>query len=286
MAEYKRIQEDLTLSDGTEGSLLIPKKIHDTLWPAVEKAILPRELAALVVSGGAIPGSSYDIDLETPDAISVREIPEGAEVWLDDPEFTSTNIKPIKYGVRFNITEEMMEDAKWNLLQRAVEMAGKEFAENENSLVIAQLDNATNTVTGGAAITLANITRAIQYLEDADHVATDFIIGNEVANDMRNISGFVEADKFGSNEMLRNGFIGTVYGLKIYRFSTNAAPSTTYSKYAYIIDRKHAYCIVEKRPVSVKYYTHVQHDTQGVVLTQRIAAKYLRANAICKITTA
>jgi len=281
----KRIQETLTTSDGTEGSLLIPKKIHDTLWPAVEKALLPRELAALVVGPSQIPGSSYDINAITPNTMNVREIGEGAEIWLDSPEFTDTNIKPLKYGVRIDVTEEMLEDAKWNLLQRAIEMAGKEFAENETSLILTQFASASNTITGGATLTIANMTRAMQYLEDADHTPTDWILGTEAVNDVRNINTFVEAQRYGTDQMMKTGFVGTIYGLPIYRFSTNAAPTTTWSKYAFVIDRKNAYVIVEKRPVTTRLYEHIQHDTRGVALTQRIAVNYLRADAICKITT-
>lgn len=285
MAEMNYIKELLSTNIATEGSLLIVKKIHDTLIAETEKALIPRSEAAFVVGPSQIPGSSYDIDLETANTLKIRETAEGADIVLDNQAYTTLNVKPVKYGVSIRITREMLEDAKWNLLERNIMIAGKRFAENETKLIIQQLDTAGNTVSGGAAITIANITRAMQYLEDSDFTPTTMLIGNEVLNDLRNIDTFVEADKLGSTEMLSTGFVGRLYGLNVMRFSTNAAPSTTYSKYAYIFDKNEAYCIVEKRPVMVEKFDIQSNDMSAACATQRIACKALRTSAIAKITT-
>lgn len=280
------IQELLNTGIATEGSLLIVKKIYDTLIEETEKALLPRSEAAIVFGPAQIPGSSIDIDLATANTMDVRVVAEGAEIPLDNADYTSTNLKPVKYGVAIRITKELMEDAKWNLLEHNIKIAGKRFAENETNLVITALDSAANTVSGGAAITIANITRAIQYLDDSDFNATTLAAGNEVINDMRNIDTFVEADKLGSREMLATGFIGRVYGLNVIRFSTNAAPSSTYSKYAYIYDKAQAYAIAEKRPVMIDRFDLPNCDMSAASVTQRIVAQILRSSAVAKITTA
>jgi len=287
MTELKAVKELLQTGMGTEGQLLIPRKIHDTLIQEVDKNLIPRSEAAMYFGSGDIPGSSIDIDLQTADTMDVRLIAEGAEINIDQAAYTSFNLKPVKYGVALRITREMLEDAKWNLLQHNLMVAGKRFAENEQLLVIQDaLDNATNTVTGGAAITIANITRAMQYLDDADYTPTSLFVGMEVLNDLRNIDTFVEANKVGNTEMLQRGFLGTIYGLNVIKFSTNAAPSTTYSKYAYVTDRMHAYVIAEKRPVTVENFELPVYDMSAASVTQRLAVRQLRPNAIAKITTA
>lgn len=285
MAEYKYIKELLSTSTGVEGSLLIVKRIHDTLIAEVMKKLIPRSEAAFVVGPSAIPGTSYDIDLQTPDTLKIKQVAEGADIDIDQTSYTSINVKPVKYGIGIRITNEMLEDAKWNLLQQNLGIAGKRFAENENSLVLSQLDTAANTVTGGAAITISNITTAMQNLEDNDYEATTFAVGPEVLNDLRNIDTFVEADKSGSTQMLNTGFVGRLYGMNVVRFSANAAPSTTYSKYAYVFDRSQAYCIVEKRPLTVEKFMLPNNDMSAAIVTQRISVKALRTPAICNITT-
>jgi len=283
MEEYRNIKEFLGTGISTQGQLLVVRKIYDQLIDEVEYALIPRELAALYFGPGDIPGSSIDVDLVTEESADVRAIAEGAEFIMDPAAYTSTNLRPVKYGAAVRITREMLEDGKWNLLQHNVKYLGKKVAENENSLIISEsLDSAANTVTGGATVTIANITRAMQYLEDADKHATDYLVGPEVANDLRNLDTFAEADKFGSREMMERGFVGMVYGMKVWRVSANAGMTTTSS---YVIDREHAYMIAEKRPLTVENFELPVYDMSGAVVSHRIKTAALRTNAIAKITS-
>ena len=288
MAEkkLKYVSELLQTELGVEGQLLIPRKIHDTLIDEVDKNLIPRSEAALVFGPGDIPGSSIDVDKVTPNMMDVRVVGEGAQFPIDKTQYTSQNLKPIKYGVSIRITKEMLEDAKWNLLDHNVRIAGKRMAENETSLILLNgLGGYANSVTGGAAITIANITRAMQYLDDADYTPTTLFVGMEVLNDLRNIDTFVEANKVGNRDMLERGFLGTIFGLNVLKFSTNAAPSTTYSKYAYVTDRMHAYMIAEKRPVTVENFELPVYEMSAANISQRIVVDELRDDAICKIIT-
>ena len=286
MTDMKYVKELLQTDMGTEGQLLIPRKIHDSLIEEVDKNLIPRSEAALYFGPGDIPGSSIDVDLVTPNYLDVRVVGEGAEVPQDQTQYTSTNLKPVKYGVAIRITKEMLEDGKWNLLDHNIKIAGKRFAENETSLILSgALDSANSTVTGGAAITIANITRAMQYLDDEDYTPTTLFVGMEVLNDLRNIDTFVEVNKIGNRDMLERGFLGTIFGLNVIKFSTNAAPSSTYSLYAYVTDKAHAYMIAEKRPVTVTNFDLPVYELSAASITQRILVKYLRTKAMCKITT-
>lgn len=284
MAEY--VKELLTRDAATEGSLLIEKKIYDTLIDPVVRTRVGRQFAAITISPDQIKGSSIDIDTTDPKTHVVRVISEGASIPLSSVTWSSFNVKPEKYGMRIAVTKEMLEDGKWDLLKYNIEQAGYFMAFNEDSLLLSQaLDNATNTQAGGAALTISDITAAMLYLENEDYKADVLLIGKEAANDLRNIDTFVEANKLGSREMLENGMIGTIFGMKVVEFSTNSAPSTTYAKYAYVIDSKHAYVCVEKRPITIENYDDKTHDLQGATVTQRIRYRHLRADAICKITT-
>lgn len=277
------IKSFLSTAAGTEGSLLIPKKIWETMVMEVDKALIPRSEAMMVFGPGQIPGSSIDVNQEVVNTMDVREVGEGAEIPLDNQEYTSYNLKPVKYGATIRITRELQEDAQWDLLAMNIRTAGKRMAENENSLIVSDaLDNATNTVAGGAAVTIANVTRAMQYLEDADYESTTMFIGNEVLNDLRNIDTFVEADKVGNREMLERGFLGTIFGMNVIKVSTNAGFTTTT---AYITDKSEAYVIAEKRPLTVENFDLPSYDMSAAAITHRIKVRENRADAICKITS-
>ena len=248
----------------------------------VFKAVLPRSEAAQYFGPAQIPGSSIDINLVTRNSMKVRRIAEGAEVHLDNATYTNVNFKPNKYGVNLRITSEMLEDSKWDLLKHNIQVAGRRLAENENSLIVTALDTASNTVAGGASITVANITRAMQYIEDVDYYSTTFAVGYSVLKDLRNLDLFTEAYKAGNTDMLEKGFLGNIFGMKVYKVSTNAGMTTTSS---YIFDNAQAYGIAEKRPVSVENFDLPTFDLRAAIVTQRIDVQALRSEAIAKITT-
>lgn len=288
MAEYKYIQELLNTGKGTEGSLILPKKIYETLIEEVQKALIPRELCALYFGPKQIPGSSIDINLQTANTGSVRVVGEGAEIPMSETDLTSSNLKPVKYGAAVRITKELMEDSMFNLLDHNLKILGRRFAENETKLILSDaLDDSPSDVTGGGALTLANITAAMLILENNDYKPTDIIIGNEALQDLRNMDVFVEAQKVAlGNDAMSTGMIGTIYGMKVHKFSTNAAPSSTYAKYAYVIDRDYAYMIAEKRGITIENFDLPLYDMSAVAITQRIVVQSLRTQAICLITTA
>lgn len=279
---FKKINEYINTDDGVEGTLLIPKLILPQLIEEVDKTLIPREMAAQIING--FPGSSTTVNLETPNTMTIRVIGEGAEIPLDNMDFTTVTYTPVKYGVAIRITREMIEDSQFELFQRNIATAGRRFAENETDLVLGQLDLANATTAGGAAITIANIAESMFDVENEDYVPTDFLLGNEIASDLRNIDTFVEADKAGNREMMDRGFIGTIFNMSVARFSTNAGENAVATS-GYIFDRSQAYGIAIKRDITVENFDLPTFDMQGAAITQRIDVKVLRTKAISKITT-
>jgi HK97 family phage major capsid protein len=247
------------------------------------KALLPRELAKWVKNG--FPGSSFTVNLETPNSNYIVEVAEGAEIPMTAMLYSTVTFTPIKYGAAVRITREMMEDSQFELFQSNIGAVGRRLAEKETDLILTALDGAGTTVSGGAQITMANITEGIKGIEDNDYTATDLIVGNEVAQDLRNMDLFIQAQMAGNTQMISTGFIGTIYGLNVVRFSVNAAPSSTYSKYAYIIDRSQTYGIAIKRNITVENFELANFDMSGAAVTMRLDVKLLRANSATNITT-
>ena len=285
---FSRIQEYITTGTGVAGTLLIPKLIMPILVDEADKHLLPRELAGIfqTESQTAGQGKSWTIDLIKPDTMDVRLVGEGAEIPMDALEYETVTIEPVKYGVAIRITREMMEDSQFDLLSRHIKYAGKRMAEKETELIIDELATTTNTVGGGATCTIAYIAEAMNYIERNDYTPTDFLVGDVILQDLRQIDTFVEADKAGNTDMMKTGFLGTVFGLNVVRFSRNAtsAPST-YALYGYVIDRANAYVVSYKRDMTVENFDLPTFDMQGAAITMRIDVEYLRDTATCEITT-
>ena len=73
---FKKIKEIIGTYSGTPGTLLIPKLIMPELIAAVEKALVPREMVAKVWGPSQIQGSSFSVNLETPNTLLVRRVGE------------------------------------------------------------------------------------------------------------------------------------------------------------------------------------------------------------------
>lgn len=276
-------QSGATTAGSSTGSYLIPRTLYNTLVAAMRKKLVFRALAAKVIGPAGIPGSSIDIPLQTADSMSVFRTTEGAEIPLDTEGYSSFNIKPLKYGVRIGITKEMMEDSLFDVMSLNVETAGYELADNEETLIVATLDAAatasSNTVANSnATLPVSDITAAMQQLEESNYTPTHMIVGAEVANDIRNIDTFTEADKAGINDPSKR-LIGVIFGMKVI-MSNNVS-----AKLAYIIDAAHAFVIVDKRPVTIEKYFDAARDTSFAVATQRFGTRYLREEATSEITT-
>ncbi len=284
MKSFVKLNEYINRDDGVEGTLLIPKLIMPTLIEEVEKALIPREMASMVIGPNQIQGATFNVNLEAPDTMNIRRVGEGAEIPLDQQTYDVVTFTPVKFGVAIRITREMMEDSQFELLQRYIRIAGKRFAENETNLILGTLDGADTTVSGGAAITIANLTTAMFNVEQQDFRPTDFLVGNDVANDLRNIDTFVEANKAGNTDMLDRGFIGIVYGLSVARFSTNAGTNAV-STSSYVFDRSQAYGIAIARDLTIENFELPTYDMEGAVITQRIDVQLFRSKAVSKITT-
>ena len=286
---FTRIQEYISRDTGVAGTLLIPKLILPILFDEADKHLIPRELAMsyTTASQNKHQGSSWSLNEVEPDSMSIRQVGEGGEIPMGALDFENVTMEPVKYGVSVRITREMIEDGQFDLFNVHIKYAGKRFAEKETELIITELNSTTNAVTGGAAVTVANIAEGMNYLERYDYTPTDMLIGDEVLQDMRNIDTFVEADKAGNTDMIKTGFVGNLFGMKCARFSRNATPTPgTYCKYAYIIDRANSYAVAYKRDITVENFDLPTYDMQGACITMRLDVEAVRDYATCEITTA
>lgn len=268
-------------------SYMIPRTLLPEVMNAVRKKLILRGLAARVFGPSSIPGRTLVLPLQaeftSSNSLAVNRVGEGGEIPLVQSEWTSLTLTPVKYGARIGVSKEMMEDGIVDLLSYHAELAGYEFADNEESLIVAQLDAAatasSNTVANSnATLPISDITESMQQLESGNYRCSHMIVGAEIANDLRNIDTFVEADKSGVMNPTMP-LIGKIFGMQVL-VSNNIS-----AKLAYIIDASHAFVIAEKRPLTVERYADIARDTGFVVVTQRFAASYLRPGAVSEITT-
>jgi HK97 family phage major capsid protein len=267
------------------GSYLVSRTLLSRVIDAARQKLMLRGLSAMYFGPSQIPGSTLVLPLQeqSSNLMRVSRVGQAGEFPLAQTTFESLTLTPVKYGARIGVTKEMIEDGIVDLATYHAELAGYEFALNEESLIVSQLDAAStassqDVANGNASLPVSDITEAMQYLEAANFLPTDMIVGVEIANDLRNLDTFTEADKSGVNNP-SNRLIGKIYGMNV------MVSNSVSAKLAYVIDRSHAFVLAEKRPLTIERYDDFARDVGFVVASQRFAASYLRSNAVSEITT-
>lgn len=264
-----KIFEDIFTTSSAPEQILTD--ISRTVTEAVRVKLIGTNLVALRFGPGDIPGTSLNIVHQTKNSLAVGQVGQGVEIPISTEDTYRYSVSPRKYGVRPLITREMQEDSLFAVMERNLKEAGYQMARRLDRILLqACRQGSGNTVTGGAALTVANITTAMNNLETNDYAATDFIVAPDVAMDIRNIDTFTEASKAGVNDPSKS-FIGTIFGMRVW-MSNNIAASETATRNAtdaLVIDRDWALAFAEKRPLTVERYNDVTRQLDGIVLSAR-----------------
>jgi len=281
----KNLAELLVTTD-TESHILESDTgyIYDRLIEAVQEDLFATQLLALRIGPSEIHGKSIDLELVDRNSLGIHaNVAQGAEIPFGTATISEITVTPSKYGVYPLITEEMLEDGKFSMMDLNVKETGYQMARTieEQILLAVETGADANTVAhNGAttAFTIAGLCSCFEFLEADGYKPTDIIVQSSEAKDIRQIDSFHESDKSGGVSP-QDYLIGTMYGAKVWQ-SENVATSGD----ALVLDRRHALALVEKRPITVKGYDATTRDCRGIVATMRMAASYLRKEACCTYT--
>lgn len=258
----------------------IASEIYDRLIDAVKSRLIADQIVGLRLGPDSIPGDSIQVDLQSRDKIVVEKVGEGAEFPDKREEFASKTLTPSKYGLKLPITREMVEDSKFDMVEHQVAEAGYQMEKKLDSLLLSAINDgassAGNQISSSGGLTLAKFSEAMSKLEENDYQPTDAIIDSNIANDLRQIDTFTEAEKVGVNDPT-NRLIGRIFGVNLWR-SNNGT-----TDYLYMVDSNQALALAEKRPISVDRYDEATKDLVGAAISARWDVDYLRDGACARI---
>jgi N4-gp56 family major capsid protein len=230
-------------------------------------------------------GSTLDFDLADKDSMKVRVVAEGAEIPLDAESYTKKSVTPSMYGVRIGITNRMIEDANWDLVQRNLREAGRRVGLKEDEIIFNALEDTTNgfpsenaVTSAGTELAIADIVSAMKEVENNDYVPNVMVLNPEQVSELRQIDTFVEADKVGDRRVFERGWVGKIYGLDTIITTQLDAASVL------VMDKNEAGGLVVRRPLTVEKWKEPIRDLTQAVVTTRMAAVCFRPKAGAKIT--
>jgi hypothetical protein len=275
---------ELLLTTAIESTTLIQTEMHATVlegaepWKCMRQAcrVLPMKANTLTIPVGEV--GSY-----------APEVAEGAEIPISDQDYTSVTLTAKKYGVRPMITDEMVADALYPVIEMEIQKAGAKLENTLNKIALgALIDGTANNEhdASGSNLGIKAIATAVKKVK-SDHFLADRIVLHPDAEALI-MADYIPTGYVGA-EAAQNGKLPNLLGLAPFVTSVEAASSQTWEYNSdgdigmVVFDSGNSTVIGERQPITIKRYEDIVRQLQGGTVSARWAVGTLQANAGARI---
>jgi len=186
-------------------SELVKQQLYDIIKEASIEARVGRNLVDVI---NMKAGTSLDFVLADKDSIEFRRVAEGARIPIDVESYTKVTVTPVKWGTQVVVTQEMREDANWDIVKRNLRQVGREAGVREDLIIFSAFNDSTTgfpsvaaqaITSAGTELSIADIANAMKAVEANDYNPNALVIHPNQLAELRQIDTFVEASKLGSS---------------------------------------------------------------------------------------
>lgn len=275
----------LLQSNALQESNLLQEEVFKTISEGAEPFKCMRDILPIIKT------DSYSVRVVKGETGSYAdEVAEGSKVPIDTQVYSKEDISVSKIGTRPLITNELIEDSLFDIVQLELKKAG---ARMENKLnrdcmleVLTDL-GITEVDPGGSHIAVTDLAKARADMESVNYIPDVLITHPSAEGYLLQDSNLVYASYAGTPSTLNTGKIPTILGLTPHT-STITTGST--SKYwdgtdganhynAVILDSKASTYLAMRRDLTVEEYDDPIHDILGIAATMRYGVATIQANA-------
>ena len=275
---------ELLLTTAIERTNLIQTEMYKTVVEGAEPFKVMRQALNVLPMGAAT------LDIPVGEAGSyAREVAEGAEVPISTQDYSKVTFTAKKIAERPVITDEMVADALYPVIELELRKAGAKLENKINQMAIVELVNnssANEHDTNGSNQGIKAIAAAVAKVE-ADGFMPDRIVmcpGFKAGL----MAEFVPTGFSGADTVM-TGKLPNLLGLQA--FVSNVV-HTTAASWAYgtnedlgavVFDSQNSTMLGIRQDITVKRYDDVVRMLQGTVVSARVAVDTLQANAGARI---
>ena len=271
---------ELLLTTAIESTNLIQTEMYKTVVEGAEPFKVMRQALNVLPMGAAT------LDIPVGEAGSyAREVAEGAEVPISTQDYSKVTFTAKKIAERPVITDEMVADALYPVIELELRKAGAKLENKINQMAIVELVNnssANEHDTNGSNQGIKAIAAAVAKVE-ADGFMPDRIVmcpGFKAGL----MAEFVPTGFSGADTVM-TGKLPNLLGLQA--FVSNVV-HTTAASWAYaagdnigavVFDSQNSTMLGIRQDITVKRYDDVVRMLQGTVVSARVAVDTLSATA-------
>ena len=266
--------KELLLSDAANATELLQESVYDTIIAGAEPVRCMRDVIPVIPIGDHQMRVTYASGA----AAYASVVAEGATIPINVDKFNTVTITPYKIGVRPIITNEMIEDELWDMVEWHLNWAGRAIENKLNRDVLDAfiVGSAHTAETGvGAFDTMAECRATV---EQYGWLPNKLVICPTMEKDLLKEDHFANASYYGNGTAVQTGRIPNVLGFDIHRLSVINGTTYTWDsgfdgadEYgALMLDSRAPYMMIGmKRDISVEEYDDPIHDLAGIAATMR-----------------
>jgi len=269
-------------------STLVQEEVYKTVIAGAEPFRCMREVVPIVNTG------SYSVRFVKGEAGTYAgKIAEGAAIDIDTQTYSKQDITIDKYGTRPLITNELIEDSLFDIIELELSKAGARMENCLNRQILYQMVqgtykfDTTTTSPAGDHITVSDIAQTVGKIKKLNYMPDTLILHPTAEAYLLQDSNLAYASYAGGTEALRNASIGgKIMGLKPYVCTVTDATSPTWDDTtaasdvtAIVLSKNDAGVLCMRRDITVEDYDDPIHDLMGIAITMRFGTDVLREEA-------
>jgi hypothetical protein len=274
---------ELLISEGIQGSTLIPTEIAATVIEGSEPVRCMREVLPVLQMRTPSMAVPYG---ETGTYAPV--VAEGAEIPVEDQTYGSVTLTARKYAVRPLITNEMVDDALFDIIAMEIRKGGYRLENALNKYALGEILDAHGNTSAAATTTPLLMAAKCQAEIIGDGFTPDKLVMCPGFYGASMAEGMVFGNQMGA-DLTRSGSLGNILGMDsricgiayastvgshVWRYTTNADVG------AFMFDSNSAGVIGMRQDIRVEQYADSIRQMQGVSLSMRFDVQAMIADAI------
>ena len=279
--------------DAINNSTLVQEEVYKTIIEGAEPFKCMRNVVPIINTG------SYSVRfVKSEGGVYAGQMAEGAKIPIDTEEYTKQDITIDKYGTRPLITNELIEDALFDVVELELKKAGARMENKLNREILYALIAGTNKITtntlnpAGPHIAVSDIAVAVGKVK-AQNYLPDTLITHPTAEAYLYQDSNIAYVSYAGGNHWQSGFQdGT---MKIMGLTPNTCTATDQASPTWddttagsditgiVLSKADCGVLCMRRDLTVEEYDDPIHDLMGISVTMRYGTDVLRETAGCVI---
>ena len=279
-------QKELIISDAADSSALLQTEVYNTIVEGQMEAVCVREHFPIIQTDT----NQIRVTYMSGSTGYAMDVAEGAAIPLDDSYFYTKNIDIKKIGTRPLVTNEMVEDGLWDLVQWELGQAGRRIENKFNRNVINVMVNNCGTVQPDSTPSINTIAYCRKEIMKKHWNPTKGLMIPLTEGTIVSGNQWMQYQLAGDTDAFRKGTVGTVMGIDFYRLGIDGDSAEGDQVWNGGYDAAEEVCMLiydpavfsfigMRRDLEVEKYKDPIHDLVGLSATMRFGSKVIHESA-------